>query len=191
LRGKRTSRLSNLERRQILQDGAHEKGVLFGKFKEWVLQKLVGAWSGQKRKASVEDPLARPEEERGTHLCFGSLFRQLSIISFIAFPYLYLPPSRSRVGGSSRIVLLRTLAGGKSEFGARPDASSRAVIPNDQMSAEGQDRSALEPSGVTETTRSPPLESYDRRSTTSGAIQQGVPTNDLRLMSPLGRAVIP
>ena len=33
------------------------------------------------------------------------------------------------------IVLLSALAGGKSEFGARPEASSSAVMPKDQISA--------------------------------------------------------
>lgn len=54
---------------------------------------------------------------------------------FIALLYLYLPPSRSSSGGSSMIVLLSALAGGKSEFGARPEANSSAVMPKDQISA--------------------------------------------------------
>lgn len=117
---------------------------------------------------------------QNAHRFLGSFLRQLSTISFIAFEYLYLPPSRSTSGGASRIVLLRTLAGGKSEFGAWPSESSRAVMPSDQMSA-GQAGQCVPHRAQGQ---GAPFESYSRRSTISGAIQQGVPTNDLRLANP-------
>lgn len=85
------------------------------------------------------------------------------------------------------MVLLRTFAGGKSEFGARPRASSSAVMPKDQMSAVGEIVSVVY-AVLDLSIISVPFESYALRSTTSGAIQHGVPTNDLRETRPLLRS---
>lgn len=132
--------LAVLERRQLLEQRRDEEALLHGAAEERVLQKLVGRRAARRVKASVllERERVRAREgpsERGTHRLSGSFCKHASIMSFIAREYWNLPPSRSSVGGSSMIVLLSALAGGYSELGARPDASSSAVMPNDQMSA--------------------------------------------------------
>lgn len=98
-------------------------------------------------------------------LLLGSLFKQLAIISWKAREYLCTPETRSSVGGASWTMCNSTLWGFSRERGGRPWVSSSAVIPKDQMSADA---------------------SYCFPFITSGAIQQGVPTNDLRLPSVRG-----
>lgn len=97
----------------------------------------------------------------------GSLQRHIATTSANAREYLYLPPVRSSVGGSLFKILASTRAGGSRECGARPCASSSAVIPRLQMSAD---------------------ESYCFWLITSGAIQHGVPTKLFRLPNSGGGA---
>lgn len=66
---------------------------------------------------------------------------------------------RAGLTGHTSSVIMTTLKGGNFANGACPCASSRSVMPTDQMSAD---------------------RSYELCSITSGAIQQGVPTNVLR-----------
>lgn len=129
-----TTMLSILQRREVREKRSDEEGLLLRGAKERMLEEFLGSRAVCRRNEwKIYALYVRTEPP--THRGDGSFCKQLSIIDFIALLYLYFPPSRSSSGGSSMIVLLSALAGGKSELGARPDANSSAVMPNDQMSA--------------------------------------------------------
>ena len=75
---------------------------------------------------------------QAAHRLLGSFCRHERMKSSKVLEYLCALPVRSSVGGSSCSVFMSTLTGARREYGARPCVSSRAVMPNDQMSAEGR-----------------------------------------------------